>query len=176
MSEIRFKAKPIMIGSWTIVRLPMSASKKLPSRGMAMTEGTINDTPVQLPLEPDGKGSHWFRFDKSMRESAGAKEGDTVTLEIEPMDDWPEPKVPPDLKKALAAANKSKKTWKETTPKARWEWIRWIRSTNNPETRKRRIDVAMSKLGKGSKRPCCFNASMCTEPRVSKSGVLLEPT
>lgn len=101
MSAIRFKSKMFEIGSWSLLRLPESASAKLPSRGMTMVEGTINGFRFQAALEPDGKGSHWFRADKTMREAAGAKAGDTVTLAIEPTRDWSEPKVPADLKSAL---------------------------------------------------------------------------
>jgi hypothetical protein len=58
---------------------------------------------------------------------------------------------------------------------ARWEWIRWIGATNNTETRQRRIEVALSKLSHGERRPCCFNRSMCCIPEVSQNGALLEP-
>ena len=61
MSTIRFEAKLFKIGSWTLLRLPKSASAKLPSRGMTMVGGTINGFRFQAALEPDGKGSHWFR-------------------------------------------------------------------------------------------------------------------
>jgi hypothetical protein len=172
MPTIRFSATPYAIGTMTIVRLPKDASVKLPSRGMAMAEGTINGSPFELPLEPDGKGSHWFKAEKAMHISAG----DSVKLEMEPMKEWPEPAVPADIKKGIATVPQAQKTWKETTPMARWDWIRWIRATNNPETRAKRIVVACSKLKSGERRPCCFNRSMCTEPAVSKGGVLLDPT
>ncbi len=58
MSTIRFEAKLFKIGSWTLLKLPKSASAKLPSRGMTMVEGTINGFRFQAALEPDGKGSH----------------------------------------------------------------------------------------------------------------------
>jgi hypothetical protein len=97
-------------------------------------------------------------------------------LEIESSKDWPEPEVPADIKKGLAAASaKVKEIWKTTTPVARWDWIRWIQSTNNPETRANRIVVACSKMNAGEKRPCCFNRSACCVIEVSKGGVLLEP-
>lgn len=170
---IRCTARPITVNSWTILRLPQNASSKLPSRGMAMVEGTINGVRFQTPLEPDGRGSHWFRINKTLREATGA--GDTVTLEIAPVAEWPEPRMPTDLKSALSAAPQAHATWKDTTPIARWDWIRWIRSAKNPETRKKRINAACSKLKTGERRPCCFNRGMCTEPDVSKNGVLLEP-
>jgi hypothetical protein len=34
MSTIRFEAKLFKIGSWTLLKLPKSASARLPSRGM----------------------------------------------------------------------------------------------------------------------------------------------
>lgn len=175
MSTIRFEAKLFTIESWLILKLPKSASAKLPSRGMTMVAGTINGFPFQAALEPDGKGSHWFRIDKAMSKAIKADAGDTVTLEVEPVKEWSEPNVPTDLKKALTADPNANTTWKDITPMARWDWIRWINSTKQAETRKRRIDVALSKMNNGNRRPCCFNRTICTEPYVSNNGILLEP-
>jgi hypothetical protein len=130
MATIRFEAKLFMIDSWILLRLPKSASAKLPSRGMTMVEGTINDFRFQAALEPDGKGSHWFKLDKPMRKSVGAEAGDTVTLEVEPVKEWSEPNIPADLKKALAVTPKAHTLWMNITPMARWEWIRWMRARN----------------------------------------------
>jgi hypothetical protein len=176
ISTIRFDAQLFTIGSWTLLRLPKSASAQLPSRGMTVVEGTINGSRFQAPLEPDGKGSHWFRVDDTMRAAAGADAGDTVTLAMEPAKEWPEPEVPADLTAALAAAPQAHTLWMTITPLARWDWIRWIRATKEPETRRRRIEVACSKLTAGERRPCCFNRNLCTEPYVSHNWVLREPT
>lgn len=176
MSTIRFKAILFKIGSWTLLSLPTSASSKLPSRGMTMVQGTIDGSPFQAALEPDGKGSHWLRVDKAMREAAGANVGGSVTLAIEPTKVWPEPKLPADLSTALATDRQAAALWIDITPMARWDWLRWIASTGRSETRKRRIEVAFSKLKAGERRPCCFNRTLCTVPSVSKNGVLLEPT
>jgi hypothetical protein len=176
MSTIHFNAKLFSIGSWTLLALPKSASAKLPSRGMTMVEGTINGFRFQAALEPDGKGSHWFRFNKTMSKATGADAGNTVRLAIEPTKEWPEPKVPADLKNALAATPQAHALWMDTTPNARWDWIRWIGSTKQPETRRRRIQTACSKLKAGGRRPCCFNRNLCSESYVSNNGILLEPT
>ncbi len=176
MPAISFETTPVKIGDWTILRLPASASAKLPSRGMTLVEGTINGFRSQIVLEPDGQGSHWFRVDAGLREAAGIDAGATVTMAVEPSKEWPEPKVPADLKKALASDPQANALWVKITPMARWDWLRWIRATNNQETRSRRIEVALSKLKAGERRPCCFNRNLCTEPEVSKNGVLIEPT
>lgn len=176
MSIIHFEAKLFNIDSWTILRLPEEASAKLPSRGMTMVEGTINGFRFQTVLEPDGKGSHWFSVDKTMHEAARVDTGDVVTLEIEPTKEWSEPEVPEDLQQALLADPQVHTLWIKITPSARWDWIRWIRATKQADTRKRRIEVACSKLKHGERRPCCFNRNLCTEPAVSNNGALLEPT
>jgi hypothetical protein len=62
-----------------------------------MVKGTIKGFRFQSALEPDGRGSHWFRVDETMRKATGVDEGDTVTLAIEPTKEWLEPKVPEDM-------------------------------------------------------------------------------
>lgn len=138
-----------------------------------MVEGTANGSHFRAPLEPDGNKGHWLNVSKGMLEVARADPGDTITLEIGVSQDWPEPQVPEDLKGALKNSEEAHRTWEDITPAAHWDWIRWIRSTKNPETRRRRIEVACSKLGAGMRRPCCFNRNMCTEAEVSNNGVLL---
>lgn len=175
MSTIRFETVPVRIGDWTILKLPEKASAKLPSRGMTLIEGTINGFHSKVVLEPDGKGSHWFRVDSTLGKAANINAGDGVTIEVEPSKAWPEPDAPVDLKKALKSDPQANAFWTDITPMARWDWLRWIRSTKNPETRQKRIEVALSKLKAGDRRPCCFNRNQCTEPDVSKNGVLIEP-
>jgi uncharacterized protein YdeI (YjbR/CyaY-like superfamily) len=108
-----------------------------------------------------------------MQKSLSIKNGDTAELAIEATKDWPEPEIPSDWQ-AVLKDPKIKSLWDKVTPMARWEWLRWINSTNQPSTRQKRIEVSCSKLLRGERRPCCFNRSMCCVPDVSKSGVLLD--
>ena len=158
-----FKPDPTEeIGSGILLTLPQDVSANLPSRGITLVKGTINGAPFQAVLEPDGKGSHWFKVSEAIREAAKADVGDTVTLEIAPTKDWPEPKVPTDLAQALAADPSAQALWRAITPMARWDWIRWIGATRHPQTRQRRVDVAIDKLTSGKRRPCCFDRNQCT--------------
>jgi hypothetical protein len=181
MSKINFEAKLSKIKTWTILRLPENASTKLPSRGMLMVAGTLNGAPFKTLLEPDGnygagvKPSHWFRPDKKLLDDAHAKTGDTVKVSLEPTKEWIEPEVPEDLEKALKTSPKAQALWDDITPMARWDWIRWIRAVKTAETRQKHIKVALDKLNKGMRRPCCFNRNMCSEPYVSHNWALIEP-
>lgn len=173
---IRFDATLTTIDKSTILRLPQKASANLPSRGQVAVHGAINGHGFQTVLEPDGRSGHWMRVDGKLLKAAALRAGDAATLEIEPVKDWPEPAVPQDLQTALAAApQKIQDLWRAITPMARWEWVRWVNATQNPDTRRRRVEVSVSKMKSGKRRPCCFNLAACTDPTLSKSGRLIEP-
>jgi hypothetical protein len=146
--------------SWTFLTLPIEASARLPARGLVSVEGTINGLVFRATLEPDGQGGHWLKVDRKLREAAGAEAGDVVTLEIAPVAEEPEPRVPADLRKALAAAHpKARAVWSDITPMARRDYIHWIVSAKQAETRARRIRNACDMLAKRKRRPCCFDRS-----------------
>ena len=173
MTTIRFAVTLYRIDDWTIFRLPQEGSRKLPSRGQVAVQGTINGHDFQTVLEPDGHSGHWMKVDQKLQRSAGITAGDTATLEIQSTKDWPEPRVPKDLETALAAApQKIQDIWRDITPMARWEWVRWVNATRNPDTRKRRVEVSISKMNSGKRRPCCFDLAACTDPNLSRSGRL----
>jgi Bacteriocin-protection, YdeI or OmpD-Associated/Domain of unknown function (DUF1905) len=163
-STIRFKAKLSSPAtpkgaSWAFLVLPKTASAKLPTRSMTTVDGTMNGHPFRATLEPDGRRSHWLKVSRKLREGAAAEVGDVVTLEIVPSGEEPEPRVPPDLRTALAAAPEARALWSDITPVARRDWIHWITSAKRPETRARRIDSACDMLAAGKRRVCCFDRS-----------------
>lgn len=180
MLPIHFTTKLFEINGWTILRLPEAASANLPSRGMIMVKGTLNDVPFKTLLEPDGvyaqgrKPSHWFRPDNKLLTDAHAKLGDTVEVSLEPTKEWIEPEVPVDVQKALSTSTEATALWKDITPMARWDWIRWVRAVKTEDTRKKHLEVMLDKLNKGMRRPCCFNRNMCSEPHVSHNWRLLD--
>jgi hypothetical protein len=164
-SNIRFKAKllqpaePPKGSTWTFFILPRDASAKLPTRGTTTVEGIINGHPFQATLEPDGQKSHWLKVNEKMREAAGAEVGDVVPLEILSVGKEPEPRVPVDLRKALAVTPKARVVWSDITPIARRDWIAWITSAKQSDTRARRIQNACEMLASGKRRVCCFDRS-----------------
>jgi hypothetical protein len=175
-STIRFDATLHTTNGRAILQLPEKASKRLSSRGQVAVHGTINGRTFQSVMEPDGNFGHWMRVDGRLQKAAGLSSGDTAFVEVEPTKDWPEPSVPPDLRRALSdAPQRIQALWEAITPMARWEWVRWVNATKNPDTRKRRVEVSISKMSSGKRRPCCFDLSACTDPDLSKNGKLLGP-
>lgn len=176
-TPIRFQAALSSIDDTGLVRLPEAASERLPSRGQVAVHATIGGQPFETVVEPDGRRGHWVRVDDRLQQAAGIGPGDTVELTVEVTPDWPEPEVPEDLAAALGAAPASiRDVWDDITPMARWEWVRWVGATANPATRQRRVEVSISKLDGGKRRPCCFDLASCTDPDVARSGRLREPS
>ena len=161
-STIRFSAKlsrpkaTEKVGSSSRLTLPKKASAKLPSRGMTMVEGTINGFPFRAALEQNGNGIHMLKVNKGLQTAAGADVGETLTVEITRAGEEPETRVPMDLRKALAAAPRAQAAWSDITSNARRDWILWVTSAKQSETRRGRIEKASDMLASGKRRVCCF--------------------
>jgi len=145
--------------TWCFLLLPATASKKLPSRGMVSVAGTLDGHAFKATLSPEGHGSHWLKVPRALREAAGVKGGDTVALSIAPVGVEPEPKLPPDLRRALSAAPEALAQWKTITASARRDFIQWLKTAQQAETRARRIRTACDMLVAGKRRICCFDRS-----------------
>jgi hypothetical protein len=161
---IRFKTKLLqpevpLKGAPAFLVLPASASARLPTRSALTVEGTINGHAFRALLQPDGQKSHWLGVTAAMLKGAAVRAGEEVELELAPSKKEVETAVPVDLRKALAGAPKAKALWSEITPTARRDWIQWIVSAKQAETRARRISGACDMLAGGKKRVCCFDRS-----------------
>lgn len=170
-----FETQVQQIGDRLIIPLPEAASADLPSRGQVAADVEIGGYAFATVIEPDGRKGHWIRVDDALRDRLSLEARAAVVGELTPIRTWPEPQLPDDVAAALAGAPDLDAIWKDITPMARWEWVRWIGATKNPQTRERRIEVSVDKLRSGSRRPCCFDLSSCTDPEVSRSGRLIEP-
>ena len=172
-AAVTFSAPVSTIDDTALVRLPASASRQLPSRGQVAVRATLEGHPFETVVEPDGRRGHWIRLGSAIRHVSGIAPGDTVELTLDVAPEWPEPAVPTDLTAALGAAPAAvREVWDEITPQARWEWVRWVRQTRNEATRRRRVEVTISKIDAGKRRPCCFDLASCTDPDLARSGRL----
>lgn len=64
--------------------------------------------------------------------------------------------LPKDLQQALLADNVALKIWPDLTPLARNEFICWVISAKQVQTRERRIKRTIEELNDGQRRPCCW--------------------
>ena len=65
-------------------------------------------------------------------------------------------RVPNDMQKILASTPAIFTAWEDITPLARNEWICWIESAKQEETRGRRMRIMSENLLAGKRRPCCW--------------------
>ncbi len=175
MNSISFTAPVRVLASRWIIQLPDEVSRSLPSRGQVAVQATVNGHTFSTVVEPDGEFGHWLNLDSGILSREEVAAGSSADIMLTPAAEWPEPVVPRDLAEAIAASPLTiQLLWNSITPMARREWVRWINATRNAATRERRIEVAISKMEHGKRRPCCFNLASCTDPELSRSGKLIK--
>ena len=76
--------------------------------------------------------------------------------------------LPEDVRKAVSSTTETKAAWKDITVLAKNEWICWVSSTKNPETRKKRLDRMVDQLKEGKRRPCCWPGCPHRRPSAAK--------
>lgn len=64
--------------------------------------------------------------------------------------------VPVDVRKIFTSNPAILAMWEDITPLARNEWICWIESAKQEETRNRRMRIMSENLVSGKRRPCCW--------------------
>ena len=74
-------------------------------------------------------------------------------MNSKPAGEESEPRVPTDLRKALAATPMAKAQWSDLTPIERRDFISWMDSAIQPEAHRRRIEKACVMLAAGKRRP-----------------------
>ena len=65
-------------------------------------------------------------------------------------------KTPPDVRRLISTSKSLHTVWEDITPLARNEWICWIESAKQNETRTRRMRIMSENLVAGKRRPCCW--------------------
>lgn len=68
--------------------------------------------------------------------------------------------VPADLSEALTSDPAALAAWESLTPLARNEWICWVITVKQLETRKKHVKRAVTELLEGKRRPCCWVGCM----------------
>ncbi len=91
--------------------------------------------------------------------------------------------IPVDLNKKINNSKKAKEQWNGITENAQRDFVIWISTAKQKETRERRIKRAVEMLEEGKKRPCCFSIvpmdfykSLGKNPKAKSKWGKLSPT
>ena len=149
MARKSFKTELLAEGGATGIRIPFSVEKVFGSKARVPVRGTINGFPFRSSVFPMGGGAHYMAVNRALREGAGAKGGDTVSVVME-IDTEPRVvEVPADLKKALAKNKDAKAAFDKLSYTHRKEFVRWIEDAKKEETRARRTEKALLMMVEG---------------------------
>lgn len=127
---------------------PVAVSRKLPSRGRVAVRGTLNGFPFRISAFPTGDGTHQIAVNKAVQSGARTKPGERVHVVLE-VDTGPRlVKQPADLTAALGRAPQAMANFAALSYGHRNAYVEWILEAKKPETRARRVDEAVKRLGK----------------------------
>jgi hypothetical protein len=129
---------------------PFDVEKVFGTRARVPVRGTINGFPFRSSLMPMG-GCHGMAINRSMREGAGVKAGDTVRVVMERDDAARIVAVPAILKRELAKSKAAQAAWKTHSYTNQKEMARSITEVKQEETRARRLTKVMDILRNGKK-------------------------
>lgn len=144
---------------FAFAKVPAVISKSHLRKGRITANVAVGKSSFDALFEPDGKLGHWFKIPERVLKAEKLSEGDSVDFQITLLAEQPEPDLPPSFKKLLNSSDSAQATWAQATPLAKIDWVHWIESAKQAETRRKRERDAIDMLEHGKKRVCCFDAS-----------------
>ena len=129
---------------------PFDVEKTFGTKARVPVRGTINGFPFRSSLMPMG-GCHRMVVNKQIRDGAGVKARDTVTVVME-KDEAPRTvKAPVLLKRELAKNKTAQANWEKQSFTNQKEMARSITEVKQEETRTRRLAKVIDVLKNGKK-------------------------
>ncbi|MFZ0284600.1 MAG: YdeI/OmpD-associated family protein [Terriglobales bacterium] len=152
MKKLKFKTK--LVGqegsSVAAVEAPFEVKEVFGTIARVAVRGTINGFPFRSSLMPMG-GCHYMAVNRTMREGAGCKAGDVVSVVMERDTARRVVAVPAVLKKALARNKTAQANWKKYSFSNQKEMALAITGAKQEETRARRLARIMGIVQNGRK-------------------------
>ena len=151
MKKLEFTVK--LEGKGTSVawlNAPFDVIKVFGTRARVPVRGTINGFAFCSSLMPMG-GCHGMAINKSMRDGAGGKAGDAVSVVMERDEGKRIVEAPALLKKEMAKSKTAQAKWEKLSFTNKKEIALSISSAKQEETRRRRLAKAMDILKTGKK-------------------------
>jgi len=161
--EFTVKIEGREIGVVAALTPPFDVVEVFGTRARVPVRGTINGYPFRSSLMPmgdclQGKGSpsrpsssHMMPVCKALRDGAGVKPGDTVSVVMERDEAKRIVEVPPLLKKEMAKSKTAQANWQKLSFTNKKEIALSINGAKQEETRARRLAKAVDILKTGKK-------------------------
>ena len=152
MKKLEFKVKleGIERSSVAWLNAPFDVAEVFGTRARVPVRGTINDFPFRSSLMPMG-GCHGMAVNKIIRDGAGVKPGDTVSVVLERDEAERTVEPPPALKRALAKSKAAQANWQRISYTHKKEMAKSITEAKQEATRTRRLAKVMDILKNGKK-------------------------
>ena len=151
---VKFRAKLTSTprgGGGTLVAVPSDVAAQLKLKGMPKVRAVIAGRRYRGSLMPMGDGTYCLGVLKSLQEAAGVGVGDVITIELE-LDTAPRTVVlPTDLAAALVRDRHATAAWDALSYTNKKEMARSLEEAKKPETRARRLVLAVEKLRAGDR-------------------------
>jgi hypothetical protein len=152
MKKLKFKVKlegeQRSSAAW--LNAPFDVEEVFGTRARVAVRGTINGFAFRSSLMPMG-GCHRMAVNRSMRDGAVCKAGDTVSVVLERDQAERTVEAPSLLKKELAKSKTAHANWRKLSYTSQKEIALSIRGAKQEETRARRMAKVMDILKTGKK-------------------------
>ena len=152
MKKLKFKVKLEGMEGSSVAGLsaPFNVEEVFGTRARVPVRGTINGFPFRSSLMPMG-GCHRMVVNQNLRDGAGVKAGDTVSVVMERDEAERSIEAPPLLKKELARSKTATANWEKLSYTHRKEIALCLVNAKQEETRMRRLAKVMDILKNGKK-------------------------
>jgi len=141
--------RPEGVGTWTFLNIPLEVSNTFGSKGQVKVKGTINGYPYRSTALPMGDGTHYLVVGRDIRDHVHATEGDTIKVIMELDTEERQVEIPEVLQNAMKSHPNAVEAFDRMTYSHKKEWINWILSAKQVETRQRRAEKAIATFSQG---------------------------
>jgi hypothetical protein len=135
------------------VKIPFDVEQVYGTKGQVKVKASFDGYPYRGVLANMGSGCHILIVRKDIREHIGKNVGDIVEVVLERDLEERTLDIPEDLEKALKKHKAEKLFFDKLSYTNRKEYVIWITSAKKDETRLKRLEETIHKLGAGKKNP-----------------------
>jgi hypothetical protein len=122
-------------GAWTFLEVPVKVAKAFGSKGRICVAGTLNGSPFQNSLMPNGDGTHSLMANKALQSGAKARAGDLVSVTLSVDRSERVVTIASELRTALAKNSAAARASEALSYSHRKEFAEWITTAKRVETR-----------------------------------------